>query len=158
MNEEEKKAIEYYQNKEVSLSADFDTENLLKALGITEEDSFENHQIRFKTLLNLIEKLQKENEELKNKLLDTLKGQKVIKEETPQYIKENYITVQIVKDNIEKEIKYHERNILEIENITMLKSKTAKEEAEIEFNKYAIVVLKRMLQELLEGRKENESN
>jgi hypothetical protein len=65
MNEEEKKAIEYYQNKEVSFSVDFDTENLLKALGITEEDSFENHQIRFKILLNLIEKLKKENEELK---------------------------------------------------------------------------------------------
>lgn len=65
MNDEEKKAIEYYQNKEVSFSVDFDTENLLKALGITEEDSFENHQIRFKTLLNLIEKLKKENEELK---------------------------------------------------------------------------------------------
>lgn len=65
MNEEEKKAIEYYQNQEVSFSVDFDTENLLKALGITEEDSFENHQIRFKTLLNLIEKLQKENEKLK---------------------------------------------------------------------------------------------
>ena len=65
MNEEEKKAIKYYQNKEVSFSVDFDTENLLKALGITEEDSFENHQIRFKTLLNLIEKLKKENEELK---------------------------------------------------------------------------------------------
>lgn len=28
-----------------------------------------------------------------------------------------------------------------------------KEEAEIEFNKYALVVLKKMLQELLEGRK-----
>lgn len=33
----------------------------------------------------------------------------------------------------------------------MLKGKTAKEEAEIEFNKYAIVVLKKMLQELLES-------
>lgn len=68
MNEEEKKAIEYYQNKEVSFSVDFDTEKLLKALGITEEDSFENHQIRFKTLLNLIERLQKENEELRKEL------------------------------------------------------------------------------------------
>lgn len=68
MNEEEKKAIEYYQNKEVSLSVEFDTEKLLKALGITEEDSFKNHQIRFKTLLNIIEKLQKENEDLKAKL------------------------------------------------------------------------------------------
>ena len=63
------------------------------------------------------------------------------------------ISVQKVKDKIKKEIKYHEKNILDIENITMLKGKTAKEEAEIEFNKYAIVVLKKMLQELLEGRK-----
>lgn len=64
-----------------------------------------------------------------------------------------YIPIQKVKDKIKKEIKYHEENILDIENITMLKGKTAKEEAEIEFNKYAIVVLKKMLQELLEGRK-----
>lgn len=61
--------------------------------------------------------------------------------------------IQKVKDKIKKEIKYHEKNILDIENITMLKGKTAKEEAEIEFNKYAIVVLKKMLQELLEWRK-----
>lgn len=47
-------------------------------------------------------KLQKENEKLKNKLLDTLEGQKVIKEETPQYIKENYILVEKVKDKIEE--------------------------------------------------------
>lgn len=100
-----------------------------------------------------IEKLQKENEKLKNKLLDTLEGQKVIKKETPQYIKENYIPVQKVKDKIKEEIKYHEKNILDIENTTMLKGKTTKEEAEIEFNKYAIVVLKKMLQELLEKNK-----
>lgn len=63
----------------------------------------------------------------------------------------NYvISVQKVKDKIEKEIKYHEKNILDIENITMLKGKTAKEEAEIELNKYVIVVLKKKLQELLE--------
>ena len=64
-----------------------------------------------------------------------------------------YIPIQKVKDKIKKEIKYHEKNILDIDNITMLKGKTAKEEAEIEFNKYAIVVLKKMLQEILEGRK-----
>ena len=69
-----------------------------------------------------------------------------------KYIKYiDYIPVQKVKDKIEKEIKYHKKNILDIENITMLKGKTAKEEAEIEFNKYAIVVLKKMLQELLES-------
>lgn len=49
-----------------------------------------------------VEKLQKENEELKNKLLDTLEGQKVIKEETPKYIKENYIPIQKIKDKIEE--------------------------------------------------------
>jgi predicted nuclease with TOPRIM domain len=49
-----------------------------------------------------VEKLQKENEELKNKLLDTLEGQKVIKEETPQYIKENYISKEKIKDKIKK--------------------------------------------------------
>lgn len=94
MNKEEKNAIEYYQNKEVSFSADFDTEKLLKALGITEEDSFQNHQIRFKTLLNLIEKLQKENEELKadnyelnNRITDLLEN----------------IPIQKVKDKIKEE-------------------------------------------------------
>lgn len=45
--------------------------------------------------------LQTENEKLKNKLLDTLEGQKVIKEEKPQYIKENFIPVEKVKNKIE---------------------------------------------------------
>lgn len=94
MNKEEKNAIEYYQNKEVSFSADFDTEKLLKALGITEEDSFQNHQIRFKTLLNLIEKLQKENEELKK--------YKEYYSSAKQLVDNNYIHKQKVKDKIEK--------------------------------------------------------
>lgn len=59
------------------------------------EMSNKNCELEFK-----VEKLQKENEELKNKLLDTLEGQKVIKEETPQYIKENYIPIQKIKDRI----------------------------------------------------------
>lgn len=94
-------------------------------------------------ILSDYKRVLKENEKLKkfhiqdNKHLD--------------FIMKNSIPVQKVKDKIEKEIKYHERNILDIENITMLKGKTAKEEVEIEFNKYAIVVLKKMLQELLES-------
>lgn len=68
MTEEEKKSIEYYSDKEVSFSVDFDTEKLLKSLGITEEDSFENHQIRIKTLLNLITRLKKENEKKDKRL------------------------------------------------------------------------------------------
>lgn len=65
------------------------------------------------TILSDYKKVLKENETLKNKLLDTLEGQKVIKEETPQYIKENYISVQKVKDKIEeiqkdKDSKYYD--------------------------------------------------
>ena len=71
MTEEEKKAIEYYSNKEVSFEVNFDKKKLLKDLGITEEDSFENQQIRIKTLLNLINKLQKENKE-KDKQIDLM--------------------------------------------------------------------------------------
>lgn len=71
-----------------------------------------------------------------------------------EFIMKHSILVQTIKDKIEKEIKYHEKNILDIENITMLKNKTAKEEAEIEFNKYAIVVLNKMLQELIEESEE----
>lgn len=66
-------------------------------------------------------KLQKENEKLKNKLLDTLEGQKVIKEETPQYIKENYIPVEKIKDKMEeleqKREEYYNENKLIIDNI-----------------------------------------
>lgn len=81
MNEEEKQAIKILKSFEpIDL---FEGAIYLQAL---------------EKLTNLIEKLQKENEELKNKLLDTLKGQKVIKEETSQYIKENYIQ----KDKIEE--------------------------------------------------------
>ena len=103
ISKEQKEAIEYYQNKEVSLSVDFDTENLLKALGITEEDSFENHQIRFKTLLNLIEKLQKENEELK----EIYRSEKKMKNEYIKLyqdllLKENVIPIQKIKDKIEE--------------------------------------------------------
>ena len=49
-------------------------------------------------ILSDYKRVLQENEKLKAKLLDTLEGQKVIKEETPQYIKENYI----LKDKIEE--------------------------------------------------------
>ena len=62
------------------------------------ENSFDNILSDYKRVLQ-------ENEKLKTKLLDTLEGQKVIKEETPQYIKENYISKEKVKDKIEKLIK-----------------------------------------------------
>lgn len=89
MNEEEKKAIKMLDK--------FTTEH--KFYNIKHSDNLEDN---IEVVLNLIEKLQKENKKLKNKLLDILKGQKVIKEETPQYIKENYIPVEKVKDKIEE--------------------------------------------------------
>lgn len=140
MSEEERKAIEMLKY--------IKEHNSLMGFDIAETETNVNYRGKLATqILNLIEKLQKENEESKER----------IREHTllisPYYVKENFIPVQKVKDKIEKEIKYHEKNILDIENITMLKGKTAKEEAEMEFNKYAIVVLKKMLQELLEGRK-----
>lgn len=56
----------------------------------------------FDEILSDYKRVLKENEKLKDKLLDTLEGQKVIKEETPQYIKENYIPVEKVKEKIEE--------------------------------------------------------
>ena len=137
MNEEEKKAIEILKEIEINTYA-------------------EGKAIAIDTVLKLIKKLQKENEELKFKerrIIIGKYGDTEIHDVINKTLSNDYISVQKVKDKIEKEIKYHEKNILDIENITMLKGKTAKEEAEIEFNKYAIVVLKKMLQELLEWRK-----
>ncbi len=89
MNKEEKETVEELI-KQLRLAINIDD----VATTIRNDDA--------ETILNLIEKLQKENEKLKNKLLDTLEGQKVIKKETPQYIKENYIPIEKVKDRIEK--------------------------------------------------------
>ena len=170
MNEEEKKAIKKFVEK----CNKFDESVEIKGVSVGEE--YRILETVCKTL-DLVEKLKKKNEELKIK-------NNAIKRESEAYAEKmirldiekqdyfekyryhlqqnesltkefsNVIPVQKVKDKIEKEIKYHEKNILDIENITMLKSKTAKEEAEIEFNKYAIVVLNKMLQELIEESEE----
>lgn len=130
------KTLENIQNVDlITLLRKFKKEGVENFITIRRND--------FDEILSDYKRVSKENEELKkfhiqdNKHLD--------------FIIKNSITVQKVKDKIEKEIKYHGKNILDIENITMLKGKTAKEEAKIEFNKYVIVVLKKMLQELLES-------
>ena len=142
MNEEEKKVIKMLDK--------FTTEH--KFYNIKHSDNLEDN---IEIVLKLIEKLQKENEELK----EIYRSEKKMKNEYVKLyqdllLKENVIPIQKIKDKIEKEIKYHEKNILDIENVTMLKSKTAKEEAEIEFNKYAIVVLNKILQELIKESEE----
>ena len=119
MNKEERKAIEYYQDKEISFGVNFDTEKLLRALGITEEDNFENHQIRFKTLLNIIEKLQKENEELKfeeRRRIIGKYGEVEIHDVINRTLSNDYISVKKIKDKIE-ELKAQYKTALE-ENST----------------------------------------
>jgi len=118
--------------------------------------NYKDIQQAIEHILSDYKRVLKENEELKFKERSRIIGKygdAEIHDVINRTLSNDYIPVQKVKDKIKKEIKYHEKNILDIENITMLKGKTAKEEAEIEFNKYAIVVLKKMLQELLEGRK-----
>lgn len=56
--------------------------------------------------------------------MDTLEGKKVIEEETPQYIKENYIPIQKVKDKIEEKIQEAEKDLqkaIELEKETKTK-------------------------------------
>ena len=143
MNKEEKRAIEKFRKLGIKK---FREEKL------TNEDL--PSYFEFVIILNLIEKLQKENEEVKRLIAHKNEYTKKLEEDLFENAENYVISKQKVKDKIEKEMKYHEKNILDIENLTMLKSKTAKEEAEIEFNKYAIVVLNKMLQELIEEREE----
>lgn len=99
MLDEEKKAIDYYTINEYSFGfeIDCDIESFKKAIGIeeTDEDTFEKHQIRFKTLLNLIEKQQKEIDELQSYIKEYLIPKSTInllyvsKDKVRKYIKEN---------------------------------------------------------------------
>ena len=100
MNKEEKEAVEYYSNKEISFSCDFNTEEWLKELGIeeTEKDSFENHQIRFRTLLNLIQK----QEEIIDKMAEKMVEDKEwFYSEFDNYTKQDFI--EYFKKEVEKE-------------------------------------------------------
>jgi hypothetical protein len=97
-------------------------------------------------VVNLIKSLQKENEKLKNKLLDTLEGQKVIKEETPQYIKENYILKSKLKDIIDR-IDY------DIKKTKEIISKNTNIYASYRKNDYQIVRLKAMNTKSLDIKK-----
>lgn len=92
MTDEEKKAYEFYREC---------NKNDLSSFEYFSEPSKE--QIKYlETILNLIERLQKENKKLKNKLLDTMKGTEIIKEETPQYIKENYIPKEAIRNLLDE--------------------------------------------------------
>ncbi len=134
MNEEEKKAIERIED---TFYSDLG-KGINKFQKITlYEDSIKDVRI----VLNLLEKLQKENEELK----ETYKSEKKMKNEYVKLyqdllLKENVIPIQKVKDKIEEY-----KNIL----------KTCNKAKDIDRIK-AINERILELEELLEGRKENE--
>lgn len=103
MNEEEKKALKVINAR---------TRRLLDELEIEKEDMSDEPKIAYlmqeiranKTILNLVEKLQKENEELKER----------IREHTllisPYYVKENFIPIQRI-ENLIKELKQDDINM-----------------------------------------------
>lgn len=124
---------------------DAKAEDIIAILDIEDLISLEHILSSYKKALKENEELKSNNEKYTIHLTD--KQYNAVIENAQNDINQKWIRK--VKDKVEKEIKYHEKNILDIENITMLKSKTAKEEAEIEFNKYAIVVLNKILQELI---------
>ena len=97
--------------------------------------------------------LKQENEKLKNKLLDTLEGQKVIEEETPQYIKENYIPKQKLKDIIDRidyDIKKTKEIILKNTNINASYRKNDYQIVRLRAMNTKSLDIKKRLQELLE--------
>ena len=60
-----------------------------------------------------------------------------------EYVIKNFIDRMIIED----EIKYHEDRILEIENITLFRKQTAKEEQELRTENYVVFVLRKILKE-----------
>lgn len=120
MNEEEKKAIEILKEIEINTYA-------------------EGKAIAIDTVLKLIKKLQKENEELKKSKI-TYEAVRDIQEKNRNIVDNNYISKQIVKDNL---IKYQEEYEL------LLEHQSGKESNKTKTLRGRI----HMCQELLEGRK-----
>lgn len=137
MNEEEKEDIEldieakYVDKTEKEFLSNITYAECLYILTPENKYCDKIRELSVLKLCEIIKNLQKENETLKTKLLDILEGQKVIKEETPQYIEENYIPKQTVKDRIS------ERQF----------------ELQQEYKDFEDDAILIVLQELLEGRK-----
>ena len=177
MNEEEKKAIELleeldwlyldfpetecskYEDAANRIISDYkrvlkENEQLRTEVNSLKEDNERYQELELQiNFFSLYNNAIEENKKLKNKLLDTLEGQKVIKEETPQYIKENYILKSKLKDIIDR-IDY------DIKKTKEIISKNTNIYASYRKNDYQIVRLRAMntksldiknrLQELLE--------
>lgn len=121
MKENIEEDIEIFKNYILELNNDIQE---TKEVGI-DTDELEKSYFALKNVLDKLAELQKENAKLKEKLLDTLQGQKVIKGETPEYIKENYIPKQAIKDKLEQA----EEHLIETDK--RIEQPTTSEEEEI---------------------------
>nr|DAF28826.1 MAG TPA: Vps53-like protein [Caudoviricetes sp.] len=161
MNEEEKKAVEDSKDL-IKVFNNYKDKDFIDRLYYKNEPIEEN----LKILLNLIEKLQKENEELKSKnktLEELLQGNLY---ELYKYYKElagtyqgNCISVQKVKDKIEEVQKEYNKLDKQVDEYINDANKDLSKYYE---NKEKIGTMQTLawvidnLQELLEGRKYNE--
>lgn len=95
----------------------------------------------------LAEREQKDKriQELEAKLLDMIQGTEIINKETPEYVKENYIPIQVVKDKIKEldiailECEYDDDDVEEYKN-------------DVEKEKRILLIKKSALEELLEEK------
>ena len=138
MNEEEKKAIEFI--------------NDLIAWNVGLYPDREECE-KLERILNLIEKLQKENEELKNKLslkqLDINVVYNDYLEKLNEY-EENSISIQKVKDKIEKLNKIEQ----DLQNSISMEEREECSDANISWSLMDINIRREVLQELIEEREE----
>lgn len=148
MNEEEKKAFKVINTR---------TRRLLDELEIEKEDMSDEPKIAYlmqeiranKTILNLIEKLQKENEELKNQEATQREINKLLVQ-----IYSNSIPVQKVKDLIDRidyDIKKTREIILNNSNIYIRDQRNNYQIVRLRAMNTKSLDIKKRLQELLES-------
>ena len=138
MNEEEKKALKVINTR---------TRRLLDELEIEKEDMSDEPKIAYlmqeiranKTILNLIEKLQKENNKLKEYY------------EEQNEVNAKFISVQKVKDKIEKLNKIEQ----DLQNSISMEEREEYSDANISWDLMNINIRREELEELIEEREDN---
>lgn len=152
MTDEEKKAIEYVKEFIEELQCD------INMFGFEDDCEEEQNLLvgqrdNFKIILNLIEKLEKENKRYKSEN-ETLKCSIAVANKLEELIKEDFIPKGKVVDIIEKE-EYTKASIKDIFDVKMHNfnylSETDWSEAQRIIDKEVANILQQILQELLES-------
>ena len=137
MNEEEKKAVKYFYN----LRATIDESNMLFDKEINVKHGKETIK-QITIILNLIEKLQKENEELKESYMCA--------QACANMVFDKIIPVQKVKDKIEELNKKEQK----LQNSISAEEREEYSDANISWDLMDINIKREVLQELIEEREE----